>query len=152
VPWGGPRNLDLGKAYNVVASQLRLCSGAQSVALLAPVSASVCCIYVPLHRSTPHRRWFDMDENSSGKLATALNSDACCVRDAVADTVGVALQNISCLAVGYALAFVFGWRMALLVTAVLPLVVLGGTLHLKFMMVSRWGTALVFCQWWGGRG
>lgn len=36
--------------------------------------------------------WFDLDDNSSGKLATVLASDATYVRGAVADGIGMLLQ------------------------------------------------------------
>ncbi len=38
------------------------------------------------------------------------------MRGAVADVFGLVLQNLSTLAVGYIIAFIFDWRMALLVT------------------------------------
>lgn len=44
--------------------------------------------------------FFDMDENSSGKLAGALAQDAAVLRGAVGDTFGVVTQNLSVMAGG----------------------------------------------------
>jgi hypothetical protein len=50
--------------------------------------------------AVPARRFFDMDENSSGKLAGALAQDAAVLRGAVGDTFGVVAQNLSVMAGG----------------------------------------------------
>jgi len=75
--------------------------------------------------------WFDDDEHSSGKLASALSSDASCVRGAVGDTMGLILQNLTTLACGYLIAFAYDWRMALLVTGVLPLLIVAMFIQMK---------------------
>lgn len=85
--------------------------------------------------------WFDLDENNSGRLVTVLSTDATYVRGAVVDVAGVLIQNVSCLAVGYAIAAVYDWRVALLVTAVVPLVAVGGYFNMQFVMV-RGGVCL----------
>ena len=46
------------------------------------------------------------------------------------------LQNLSTLAVGYGIAFAYDWRMALLITGILPLVILSTVIHMKFVMGS----------------
>lgn len=78
--------------------------------------------------------FFDMDENSSGKLAGALAQDAAVLRGAVGDTFGVVTQNLSVMAVGYVIAFIYNWRMALLVTGLAPLVAVGGYFQMQLMM------------------
>lgn len=61
------------------------------------------------------RSWFDAEEHSSGKLSSHLATDASVLRGAVGDVIGVVLQNLSTMAVGYTIALVYDWRMALLV-------------------------------------
>eukprot|EP00775_Hariotina_reticulata_P008041 gene8041-8236_t len=78
--------------------------------------------------------WFDMEENSSGKLATHLSSDASVLRGAVGDVFGIVMQNLATMSVGYVIAFIFDWRMALLVTGAAPLVALGGSIHMKMTL------------------
>lgn len=46
-------------------------------------------------------RWFDLDENSSGKLGGALAEDAAVIRGAVGDVFGVVAQNLSVMAGRY---------------------------------------------------
>lgn len=65
--------------------------------------------------------WFDVDLNSSGYLAARLAADAPAVRGAVGDTLGIIVQNAVTLVVGFTIAFVNGWKMTLVVLAVLPL-------------------------------
>jgi ABC-type multidrug transport system fused ATPase/permease subunit len=76
--------------------------------------------------------WFDLDANTSGALSSRLSSDAPAVRGAVADTLAVILQNVVTLCVGYVTAFVNGWKMTLVVTAVLPLLGFSSYMQMKF--------------------
>jgi ABC-type multidrug transport system fused ATPase/permease subunit len=64
---------------------------------------------------------------------TPSRSDASYVRGAVGDVVGLMLQNILCLAAGYVIAFIYEWRMALLVTGILPLLISSAIIHHKFI-------------------
>lgn len=65
--------------------------------------------------------WFDRDANTSGNLTSRLAKDAPTVRGAVGDTLGVIVQNAVTLTMGFIIAFVNGWKMTLVVLAVLPL-------------------------------
>lgn len=60
-------------------------------------------------------------------------SDAAYVRGAVGDVIGLMLQNVLCLAVGYLIAFIYNWRMALLVTGILPLLISSSIIYHKFI-------------------
>jgi len=75
--------------------------------------------------------WFDREENSSGILATRLSTDSSHVRGAVGDTVGLLTQNFFSLLTGYIIAFVFNWRMALLVTGALPFMIVGTVIYYR---------------------
>lgn len=66
--------------------------------------------------------FFDMD--SSGALAS-ISSNASAVRGAVGDPVGLLVQNLSCVIASYAIAFYSSWSMTLVVTAALPLLLVG---------------------------
>lgn len=76
--------------------------------------------------------WFDLDANTSGALTSRLSTDAPAVRGAVADVMGVAVQNISTLVCGYVIAFTNGWKMTLVVTAALPLLGFSSYMQMKF--------------------
>lgn len=60
--------------------------------------------------------FFDEDKNTSGRLTSALATDATYIRGAVGDAMGIALQNVATLVAGYVIALIYDWRMALLVT------------------------------------
>lgn len=76
--------------------------------------------------------WFDLDANTSGALVSRLSADAGSVRGAAGDVLGIALQNLVTVAVGYAIAFANGWRMTLVVTAVLPLLAFSSYMQMAF--------------------
>jgi ATP-binding cassette, subfamily B (MDR/TAP), member 1 len=76
--------------------------------------------------------WFDLDANSSGALTARLSQDAPAVRGAVADVMGIVVQNMSTLIAGYVVAFTNGWKMTLVVTAALPLLAFSSYMQVKF--------------------
>ena len=64
---------------------------------------------------------FDVKENSSGNLARFLLSETAHLRGAVADAAGQLAQNILGIGIALALAFMNGWKLALVVLATMPL-------------------------------
>uniref|UniRef100_A0A7S0R4U3 ATP-binding cassette transporter n=1 Tax=Chlamydomonas leiostraca TaxID=1034604 RepID=A0A7S0R4U3_9CHLO len=78
--------------------------------------------------------FFDAEEHSSGRLASALATDATYIRGAVGDSVGVALQNLATLAAGYLIAFIYDWRMALLITGCMPILITGAIAQMNWAM------------------
>jgi ABC-type bacteriocin/lantibiotic exporter with double-glycine peptidase domain len=76
--------------------------------------------------------WFDKDENTSGNLTSRLSVDAPSVRGAVADVMGVVVQNVVTLVAGYLIAFLNGWKMTLVITAILPLMAFSSYMQIKF--------------------
>lgn len=91
-------------------------------------------------------RWFDLDANSSGKLAACLATDASHIRGAVGDVAALAFQNLSVLVVGYVVACIHDWRMALLVTGAAPLVAVGGFLRIRFMVGASSGSDKLYSE------
>ena len=87
--------------------------------------------------------WFDQDLNSSGYLAARLASDAPAVRGAVGDTMGLIVQNVVTVVVGYTIAFVNGWKMTLVVLAVLPL--LGFSAYVQTAVYTGVRSGLFLC-------
>ena len=76
--------------------------------------------------------WFDEDANTSGALTSRLASDAPSVRGAVADVLGVVIQNLTTMVAAFTIAFVYGWEMTLLIIGVLPLLVFASFAQIKF--------------------
>jgi ATP-binding cassette, subfamily B (MDR/TAP), member 1 len=68
--------------------------------------------------------WYDVDEHTSGALAARLANDAPAVRGAIADTLAAVVQSAVTLAVGYGIALATSWKVALVITAVMPLLLL----------------------------
>jgi ABC-type multidrug transport system fused ATPase/permease subunit len=76
-------------------------------------------------------------ENSSGVLSSRLASDTLHLRGAVGDVLGLIALNLFNLAFGFLIAYAYNWRMALLVTALLPVVSTAGYFHIKFAVQSQ---------------
>ena len=78
--------------------------------------------------------FFDKDENSSGTLSSELAVDTSHIRGAVGDQVGLATQNVVTFVAGYIIAFIANWKLTLVLTAVLPLIVVSAVVGQKFQL------------------
>jgi hypothetical protein len=67
-------------------------------------------------------------------MASLLANDTASARGAVADILGLALQTLGALGFGYGIAIYCDWRVALLVTALLPLLVSGGIIQTRCVL------------------
>ncbi|XP_024928239.2 ABC transporter B family member 15 isoform X1 [Ziziphus jujuba] len=68
--------------------------------------------------------WFDQDENSSGAICSRLAKDANVVRSLVGDRMALIIQTISAVIIACTLGLVVAWRLALVMMAVQPLIIL----------------------------
>ncbi|KAF0917811.1 hypothetical protein E2562_021483 [Oryza meyeriana var. granulata] len=81
--------------------------------------------------------WFDNPSNSSGALGTRLSVDALNVRRLAGDNLGLIVQTVATLITGFAIAFAADWRLALIITCVIPLVGAQGYAQVKFLKGSN---------------
>lgn len=77
--------------------------------------------------------WFDQEENSSGAIAGRLSTDTLYIRGAVGDQLGLLMQNLVTIIGAYVIAFTAGWKMTLVITAVVPLLGASAWVNVKFM-------------------
>jgi len=79
--------------------------------------------------------WFDKAED--GSLSTRLANDTQLIQDAISEKAGATLQGVSQFLTGLIIAFVKGWRLALVILACMPLLaIMGGIMMIlltKFM-------------------
>ncbi|XP_057984281.1 ABC transporter B family member 15-like [Malania oleifera] len=68
--------------------------------------------------------WFDQDENSSGAICSRLANDANLVRSLVGDRTALLVQTASALIIGCTMGLVIAWRLALVMIAVQPLIII----------------------------
>ncbi|KAK9810283.1 hypothetical protein WJX72_007941 [[Myrmecia] bisecta] len=78
--------------------------------------------------------WFDREENSSGAISGRLATDTVSIRGAVGDQVGISIQSIVTFVAAYVIAFTAGWKMTLVVTSTVPLLLLAAWIQGRFMM------------------
>jgi ATP-binding cassette subfamily B (MDR/TAP) protein 1 len=79
--------------------------------------------------------WFDEEENNSSLVAARLAVDAADVKSAIAERISVILQNMTSLMTSFVVGFIIEWRVALLILATFPLLVLA-----NFAQVISWPT------------
>ncbi|XP_008804465.2 ABC transporter B family member 19-like [Phoenix dactylifera] len=68
--------------------------------------------------------WFDEEENNSSLVAAHLATDAADVKSVIAERISVILQNMTSLLTSFIVGFIVEWRVALLIIATFPLLVL----------------------------
>eukprot|EP01025_Chloroclados_australasicus_P040707 TRINITY_DN4266_c0_g1_i1.p1 TRINITY_DN4266_c0_g1~~TRINITY_DN4266_c0_g1_i1.p1 ORF type:complete len:1011 (+),score=131.92 TRINITY_DN4266_c0_g1_i1:85-3033(+) len=78
--------------------------------------------------------WFDKDENTSGSITSRLATDTLYVRGAVGDALGLLVQNIVTIVAGFVIAFITDWKMALVISAIFPLMAVASITQTKFIM------------------
>ncbi len=66
--------------------------------------------------------WFDA--NPTGDLASRMTADTALLQDGISDKCGLIIQFLSAFISGFVIAYVKGWKLALVLTAIIP--VLGG--------------------------
>ncbi|XP_064647521.1 ATP-dependent translocase ABCB1-like isoform X2 [Lineus longissimus] len=77
--------------------------------------------------------WFDLHENQVGALCVRLASDTSLVKGATGNRVGTIIQSIANLGTGVVIAFVFGWKLTLVVLCFMPLLAVGGFLQVRLL-------------------
>ncbi|XP_052792183.1 ATP-dependent translocase ABCB1-like isoform X2 [Mya arenaria] len=77
--------------------------------------------------------YFDDHNNSVGALTTRLSTDASQVQGASGVKLGSTIMALCSVLTGVIIAFVYSWKLTLLIIAFLPLVVIGGALEMQMM-------------------
>ncbi|KAJ1903313.1 hypothetical protein IWQ60_012595, partial [Tieghemiomyces parasiticus] len=77
--------------------------------------------------------FFDDRANGTGILCSKLATESERINTLGGSMVGVSVQSLSTLVVGFVLAFTHGWQLTLVVLACLPLTVIGQTLQMRAM-------------------
>ncbi|KAJ1966962.1 hypothetical protein IWQ62_002142, partial [Dispira parvispora] len=73
--------------------------------------------------------WFDTV--SSGELTSRISGDVNILQEGIASKLGIFVQYVVCFITGFVIAFVKGWRLALVLLAVFPLMAICGALMAK---------------------
>ncbi|KAK1268040.1 putative multidrug resistance protein [Acorus gramineus] len=68
--------------------------------------------------------WFDQDDNSTGAICSRLAKDANVVRSLVGDRMALLVQTFSAVVIACTMGLVIAWRLALVMIATQPLVIL----------------------------
>ncbi|XP_068642203.1 putative multidrug resistance protein [Aristolochia californica] len=68
--------------------------------------------------------WFDQEENSTGAICSRLAKDANVVRSLVGDRTALLVQTCSAVIIACTMGLVIGWRLAVVMVAVQPLIII----------------------------
>ncbi|TVU33976.1 hypothetical protein EJB05_15795 [Eragrostis curvula] len=77
--------------------------------------------------------WFDKPEHSSGSIGARLSTDALIVKRLVGDNLALNVQTVATVISGFTIAMVANWKLAMLITVVVPLVGFQGYAQMKFL-------------------
>lgn len=77
--------------------------------------------------------FFDDHNNSVGALTTRLATDAAQVQGAAGPRLGMTLMSLSSILTGVIIAFIYSWKLTLVVLCFFPLLVIGGALQMKML-------------------
>ncbi|KAG9292640.1 hypothetical protein G9A89_007012 [Geosiphon pyriformis] len=78
--------------------------------------------------------WFDV--MSSGDLTTRISGDTNLVQEGMSDKVGNIIQSLTTFFAGFIIGFIKGWKLALVLSAVMPLLALAGGAMAKALSSS----------------
>ena len=71
--------------------------------------------------------WFDVINQS--ELATKFATDSFAFQGAIGEKVSTVIMTISMFVAGFIIAFIYGWLMALVILATLPVIAIGGIIY-----------------------
>jgi ATP-binding cassette subfamily B (MDR/TAP) protein 1 len=77
--------------------------------------------------------FFDQEKNSTGALTSKLSSDAQTVQGVSGSTLGTILQLLTNIVGGILISFIYGWKLAAVATACLPVLLLTGVMRVKIL-------------------
>ncbi|XP_060570521.1 ATP-dependent translocase ABCB1-like isoform X2 [Ruditapes philippinarum] len=78
--------------------------------------------------------YFDDPKHSTGALTTRLATDASQVKNATGIRIATMIQSLFGLVAALVIAFIYGWKLAFVVLAGVPLMALAGALQYRFVM------------------
>ncbi|KAK3108334.1 hypothetical protein FSP39_005774 [Pinctada imbricata] len=78
-------------------------------------------------------KFFDNKKNNTGALCTRLATDASQVQGASGIRLGVLVTNIANMGTAMVIAFIYGWKLTLVILAFVPIIGIGGALQMKMM-------------------
>ena len=78
--------------------------------------------------------WFDDRRHMTGVLTTRLATDATLIHQLTGNQLTVVFQMVSAIAAGIVVAFVGNWKIALVILACIPVIIITTGLHMRYMV------------------
>ncbi|KAK6172116.1 hypothetical protein SNE40_018066 [Patella caerulea] len=77
--------------------------------------------------------WFDDQKNNTGVLTTKLSTEASLVQGATGIRLGMVFQNVAAMLTAIIIAFIYGWKLTLVILAFVPFIMLAGAIQMKVL-------------------
>ncbi|ESO94117.1 hypothetical protein LOTGIDRAFT_145119, partial [Lottia gigantea] len=77
--------------------------------------------------------WFDDHKNNTGILTTKLATEASLIQGATGIRLGMTIQNLAAMGTAIILAFIYGWKLTLVILAFVPFIVIAGAIQMKIL-------------------
>ncbi|EDV26960.1 uncharacterized protein TRIADDRAFT_54424 [Trichoplax adhaerens] len=75
--------------------------------------------------------WFDEQSHTTGALCNRLATDASEVKGATGTRLGAVIQSIVSMVAALVIAFVYGWKLALVILGCVPFIVVSGAIQMR---------------------
>ena len=76
--------------------------------------------------------FFDKEENYVGQLTTRLAKDTAQIQGASGFRLKTLVESVASLLTGVVVAFIFGWQLAFVILAIVPIIGLSAGIQMKF--------------------
>ncbi|CDZ97501.1 p-loop containing nucleoside triphosphate hydrolase protein [Phaffia rhodozyma] len=80
--------------------------------------------------------WFDEEKNSTGALTSSLSDNAQKVNGLAGTTLGTIIQSIATIISGCIIGLIYGWKLALIGIACIPLIISAGYIRLQIVVLK----------------
>ena len=105
-----------------------ICAWIQTTFLMAQASNQINVIRRKFFESILRQDIGFFDTNSAGELNTRLADDIKKIADGMGDKVGVTAQSVARFIAGLSIAFIYGWKLALVIMSIFPILIVSALL------------------------
>lgn len=78
--------------------------------------------------------WFDDRAHTTGALCNRLATDASEVKGATGTRLGAVVQSVVSMVTALIIAFIYGWKLALVILACVPFIAISGAIQMQIFM------------------
>jgi len=112
--------------YTVIGIGTWICGWIQTWFLMDQASNQMARIRSKFFDSILRQDIGFFDTNSAGELNTRLADDIKKISDGMGDKIGITVQSVARFICGFVIAFIYGWKLALVIMSIFPVLMVSG--------------------------